>query len=77
MRVFMLWRGSARLGGIDFNVLGNPAKLVHKLKMNADIAVFINLDMVYQVNQNFTDKLFNAPVLCKGHQRRMLLVNAV
>ena len=45
----MLWRGSARLGGvsgIDFNVLGNPAELVRKLKMNADIAVFVNLDSV-------------------------------
>ena len=43
----MLWRGSARLGGVsgvDFNVLGNPAELVRKLKMNADIAVFVNLD---------------------------------
>ena len=42
----MLWRGSARLGGVssvDFNVLGNPAKLVRKLKVNADIAVFVNL----------------------------------
>ena len=76
----MLWRGLTRLGGVssvDFNILGNLAELICKLKMNADIAVFINLDMVYQVNQNFTDQLFNAPVLCKGHQRRMLLVNAV
>ena len=52
---FMLWRGSARLGGVsgvDFNVLGNPAELVRKLKVNTDIAVFVNLDMVYQLNQN-------------------------
>ena len=44
----MLWRGSARLGGVggvDFNVFGNPAELVRKLKMNADIAVFVNLDI--------------------------------
>ena len=44
----MLWRGSARLGGVsgvDFNVLGNPAELVRKLEMNADIAVFVNLDI--------------------------------
>ena len=35
----MLWRGSARLGGVsgvDFNVLGNPAELVRKLKVNAE-----------------------------------------
>ena len=50
----MLWRGSARLGGVsgvDFNVLGNPAELVRKLKVNTDIAVFVNLDMVYQLNE--------------------------
>ena len=50
---FMLWRGSARLGGIggvDFNILGNLAELICKLEMNADIAVFVNLDVVYQVN---------------------------
>jgi len=44
---FMLWRGSARLGGvsgIDFNVLGNPAELVRKLKMNADIAEYIEIN---------------------------------
>ena len=49
----MLWRGSARLGGVsgvDFNILGNPAELVRKLKMNSDIAVFVNIDMVYQLN---------------------------
>ena len=51
----MLWRGSARLGGVsgvDFNILGNPAELVRKLKVNTDIAVFVNLDMVYQLNWN-------------------------
>ena len=58
----MLWRGSARLGGAgggDFNVLGNPAELVRKLEMNADIALFVNLDMVYQLNQNFSSQLFD------------------
>ena len=58
----MLWRGSARLGGVsgvDFNVLGNPAELVRKLEMNADIALFVNLDMVYQLNQNFSSQLFD------------------
>ncbi len=37
----MLWRVSARLGGVggvDFNVLGNIAELVRELEMNADIA---------------------------------------
>ena len=46
----MLWRGSARLGGVssvDFNVLVNLAELVCKLKVNADIAVFVNFDVVY------------------------------
>ncbi len=77
---FMLWRGSARLGGVsgvDFNVLGNPAELVRKLKMNADIAVFVNLDMVYQFNQNFAGQLFDVLIFCKSYQRGMLLVNAV
>ena len=77
---FMLWRGSARLGGVsgvDFNVLGNPAELVHKLEMNADIAVFVNLDMVYQLNQNFAGQLFDVLIFRKGYQRGMLLVNAV
>ncbi len=76
----MLWRGLARLGGVsgvDFNVLGNPAELVRKLKMNADIAVFVNLDIVYQFNQNFAGQLFNVLIFRKGYQRRMLLVNAV
>ena len=77
---FMLWRGSARLGGVsgvDFNVLGNLAELVRKLKVNADIAVFVNLDMVYQLNQNFAGQLFDVLIFCKRYQRRMLLVNAV
>ena len=76
----MLWRGSARLGGvsgIDFNVLGNPAELVRKLKMNANIAVFVNLDMVYQFNQDFAGQLFDVLIFRKGYQRGMLLVNAV
>ena len=76
----MLWRGSARLGGVggvDFNVLVNPAELVRKLKVNADIAVFVNLDMVYQLNQNFPGQLFDVLIFRKGYQRRMLLVNAV
>ena len=57
----MLWRGSARLGGVsgvDFNVLGNPVELVRKLKVNADIAVFVNLDMVYQLNLNLGRNIF-------------------
>ena len=76
----MRWRVSAHLGGIggvDFNVLGNPAELVRKPKMNADIAIFVNLDMVYQFNQDFTGQLFNVLIFRKGYQRGMLLVNAV
>ena len=77
---FMLWRGSARLGGVsgvDFNILGNPAELVRKLKVNTDIAVFVNLDMVYQLNQNFAGQLLDVLIFCKSYQRGMLLVNAV
>ena len=76
----MLWRGAARqsgVSGVDFNVLSNPAELVRKLKMNADIAVFVNLDMVYQVREDFTGERFNALILCKGYQRGVLLVNAI
>lgn len=44
----------ARYGGlfscVNFNVLGNPAELVNKLKLYADIAVFINLNVVYKLN---------------------------
>ena len=79
-RDFMLWRGSARLcgvSGVDFNVLGNLAELVRKLKVNADIAVFVNLDMVYQFNQNFAGQLFDVLIFCKSYQRGMLLVNAI
>ncbi len=46
----MLWRGAARRGGVssvDFNVLVNFAELVCKLKVNADIAVFVNFVVVY------------------------------
>ena len=53
----MLWRGSARLcgvSGVDFNVLGNLAELVRKLKVNTDIAVFVNLDIVYRVCETFS-----------------------
>ena len=69
----MLWRGSARLGGVggvDFNVLGNPAELVRKLEMNADIAVFVNLDMVYQFNQNFPGQLFDVLIFHFPLQQR-------
>lgn len=62
----MLWRGSARLGGVsgvDFNVLGNLAELVRKLKLDADVAVFVNLDMVYQLNKNFAGQLFDVLIL--------------
>ncbi len=46
----MLWRGSARLGGVsgvDFNVLSNLAELVREFEMDADIPVFVNLVVVY------------------------------
>ena len=74
----MRWRVSAHLGGIggvDFNVLGNPAELIRKLKVNTDIAVFVNLDMVYQFNQDFAGQLFDVLIFRKGYQRGMLLVN--
>ena len=45
--------------------------------MNADIAVFVNLDMVYQVREDFTGERFNALILCKGYQRGVFLVNAI
>lgn len=65
-----MWRVLARhsgvLSGVDFNVLGNPAELVRKLEMNADIAVFVNLDMVYQVREDFTGERFNALILCNS-----------
>lgn len=54
----------------------NPAKLVRKLKINADIVVFVNLDAVYQVREDFTGERFNVLILCKGRQRGGL-VNAV
>ena len=69
----MLWRGSARLGGVggvDFNVLGNPAELVRKLEMNADIAVFVNLDMVYQFNQDFAGQLFDVLIFRTASLRK-------
>lgn len=62
----MLWRELARLGGVsgvDFNVLGNPAELVRKLKLDADVAVFVNLDMVYQLNKDFAGQLFDVLIL--------------
>ena len=76
----MLWRGSARLGGVsgvDFNVFGNPAELVRKLEMYANIAVFVDLDVVYQVRENFTGQRFDGLILCKSYQRGVFLVNAV
>ncbi len=66
----VLWRESARLGGIggvDFNVFGNLAELVRKLKLDADIAIFVNLDVVYQLNQNFAGQLFNVLIFHKGY----------
>ena len=50
----MVWRASARRGGnfrnVNFNVFGNSAKLVSKLEFHADIAVFVNLDVVYNAS---------------------------
>ena len=64
---FMLWRGSARLGGVsgvDFNILGNPAELVRKLKVNTDIAVFVNLDMVYQSGPGLAERTIHGHRPC-------------
>ena len=48
--------GLARYGGIgcgvDFNVFGNLAELVGKLEADADIAVFVNLDVVDLIAQH-------------------------
>ena len=49
--------GGPRLGsasGVVLNVLGKVVGLVRKLKMNADIVAFVNLDIVYQVRKDFT-----------------------
>lgn len=48
------------IGGtcVDFNVLSNLGELVCKLKMHADIAVFINLDVLYQIRRDFSGRLF-------------------
>ncbi len=77
----MVWRASARRGGnfrnVNFNVFGNSAKLVSKLEFHADIAVFVNLDVVYKINEDFPVERFNVLMFLKGHQRRMLAVNAV
>lgn len=64
-----MWRVLARhsgvLSGVDFNVLGNPAELVSKFEFHTDIAVFVNLDMVYKLNQNFPVECFNVLVSVK------------
>lgn len=77
----MVWRASACRGGncrdVNFNVFGNSAKLVSKLEFHADIAVFVNLDVVYKINEDFPVERFNVLMFLKGHQRRMLAVNAV
>ncbi len=39
------------VGGVGFNVRGNLAEHVRELEMNADIAVFVNLDAVCQVHE--------------------------
>ena len=52
----------------DFNMLGNLAELVRELEMNADIAVFVNFDVVYQICEGFTSKRFDALILCKSCQ---------
>lgn len=73
--------GLARYGGIgcgvDFNVFGNLAELVGKLEADADIAVFVNLDVVDQLNEDFTGQAVDILKLHKCHQRRVFLVNAV
>ena len=65
----MVWRASARRGGnfrnVNFNVFGNSAELVSKLEFHADIAVFVNLDVVYKINEDFPVERFNVLVFLK------------
>lgn len=56
---------------VNFSVLGNPAELSRKLEFHADIAIFVNLDMVYKFNQNFPAKCYNVLVFHKGHKSGM------
>ena len=55
-------RASVRHGGVfggaDFNVLGNFAELVSEFESHADIAVFVNLDVVHKFNKNFPVECF-------------------
>ena len=52
---------------IDLNVLGNLAELVCKFEFHADIAVFMDPDIVHKLNQDFTIESFNVLILHKGY----------
>lgn len=55
----MLARYGGIFSGVDFNVLGNPAEFISKLEFHADIAIFVNLDVVHKLNEDFPVERFD------------------
>ena len=52
------------VGGVGFNVRGNLAEHVRELEMNADIAVFVNLDSF--ITPLVVDLLRDRTPFCRG-----------
>ena len=53
--------GGVPVVGVELDVFNDPAKLVGKLEFHTDIAVFVDLDMVYQLHKDLPAPDVNDP----------------
>ena len=63
--------------GIELDKLSDPAQLVGKPEYDADTASLIDLDVVYQFDQNIPRQLFDVLILPEGRQEGVFRINAV
>ena len=55
--------------GIEFDKLSDPAQFVGKPEYNADTASLIDLNVIYQLDQNIPRQLFDILILPEGRQK--------
>ena len=63
--------------GVEFDIFKDPAELVGKLEADADIAVFVDLDMIHQFHKNIAGQTVDVLILHKRYQRRVFFPHAV
>ena len=63
--------------GIELDKLSDPAQLVGKPEYNADTASLIDLNVIYQLDQNIPRQLFDILILPEGRQEGIFRINAV